>query len=236
MIRTPLFAAALMAAPLAFTPALAEPTAANPEVELSITESIDVAPDMATIGTGVSTQAMTASAALEANAQKMQTLIAAIRAKGVKEEDIQTSGISLNPQYDYRPNEEPRFNGYQVSNQLSVKVRDLDKLGSMLDAFVAAGATNLNGPSFTIDDDAVLKRQARDRAFDRAREQAMVYARKAGFRDVRLLSVSEAIRGDRPMEFAEGAPRMAVAKADTPVAPGQVSTGVNVSFRFQMVQ
>lgn len=212
-------------------------SAANPIVELTINEEIRSSPDMAIFGTGVTTRAPTAQAALRDNSQKMAALIKKIEALGVERKYIQTSGLSLNAQYDYRNNEPPVFTGYEVTNQLQVTVMELDRLGIILDAVVAAGANNLNGPSFSIDDDQPIKQQARDRAMERAKEHALAYARKAGFSNVQLVSVTEGFsaRGPSPvanmrmMDVAESA-------ASVPIANGQVGTTVTVTFRYQMVR
>ena len=88
---------------------------------------------------------------MRANAVQMDKVMAAIRAAGIAERDIQTSGINLNPQYKYVENQPPSIVGYQASNNVNVKVRDLSKLGKVLDALVANGANQINGPSFEVD-------------------------------------------------------------------------------------
>ncbi|NCP12215.1 MAG: SIMPL domain-containing protein, partial [Sphingomonadales bacterium] len=101
-----------------------------PLLTLAITESIDAKPDTATIGAGVQTIAPTATAALRQNSAKMDALIKAVKARGVDAKDIQTTGISLSPQYDYNnrsDGQSPRFIGYQVSNEVRVKTRDIAK-------------------------------------------------------------------------------------------------------------
>jgi uncharacterized protein YggE len=108
-------------------------------------------PDVATASAGVVTQAADASAAMRANAEQMNRLMAAIRAAGVAEKDTRTTGISVNPDYRYAENRAPEITGYRATNTVSIKVRDIDKLGKVLDALVANGANDINGPSFEID-------------------------------------------------------------------------------------
>jgi uncharacterized protein YggE len=243
MIRTPLALAAAAAATAAFAlPATAiaaevEIEAEGPVIELSVYESVTAPPDLVTIGAGVSTQAPTAVEAMRLNAQAMTRVIERIKALGVPERDIQTSGINLSPQYDYdRENQRQVFRGYQVSNRVSVKLREVDETGEVLDALVAAGATDLSGPNFSIEDDEAAKNLARERAVERAQERAMAYARMLGYDGVRVLAIGESIEGRGPMP--EMAMRtMAVAEADmaTPVQPGEVSTGVSISIKYEMV-
>ena len=111
----------------------------------------------------------------------MQALIKRIKALGVEDKDIQTSGISLNAQYDYPRDGERQFTGYQVSNMVTVTVRKIDRLGDMLDKIVADGADNLNGPRFFIADDMAVKAEARARTIRSAQAQALAYAKAAGY-------------------------------------------------------
>ncbi len=217
--------------------------AQNPVIELSVFEQIEVEPDTATVWTGVQSDADTAVEALRRNSAEMERLVALIRALGIPARDIQTSRISLNPRYDYnnRGDQPPRFLGYRASNQVTVKLRDLDRVGEVLDAMVEAGATNINGPNFSIEDDEAAKAQARTNALERGRAQAEEYARLAGYSGVRLLQVAEAIRGSSgPMAQDEAIvvtqSRMANAAPPPPVAPGVVATGVGIALTYEMTR
>ena len=132
-------------------------------------------PDVATISAGVVTQATDANAAMRANAEQMDKVMAAIRAAGIAERDTQTAGVNVNPQYRYAENQPPTITGYQASNTVSLKVRDVSKLGKVLDALVASGANQVNGPNFEIDQP--------EAAYDEARQAALAKARAR--RDVR---------------------------------------------------
>ena len=103
------------------------------------------------------------------NAQQMDKVLAAIKAAGIAERDVQTSGVSLNPQYRYADNEAPKITGYQASNTVSLKVRDIAKLGKVLDALAAQGANQINGPSFEIDQPEPVYDEARPAALKKAR-------------------------------------------------------------------
>lgn len=242
MIKT--FARTLPLAMLiaAATPAFASvdvtPSAANPVVELSVTETVLGAPDTATFSTGVTSKAPTAQAALRQNSADMDKVIKQIVALGIKREDIQTSGINLAMDYEYGSDgRAPRFIGYQVSNTVSVKVRQIDKLGAILDSVVSQGANNLSGPSFSLDDDSAAQREARDKAMKRAEAQAVDYARRTGFTGVQLLAVSEAVYNASPMgmmDMKRAAPQGIVAAP--PVEGGQVGTSVTVNVTYQMTR
>ena len=243
MMKT--FARAL---PLALLAAAASPafaaveitaSAANPVVELSVTETVLGSPDTAIFSTGVTSKAVSAQEALRMNSVAMDKVIKQIVALGIKREDIQTSGINLSADYEYNnEGRTPRFIGYQVTNQVGVKVRRIDQLGAILDAVVSNGANNLSGPSFSIDDDAVAQREARDKAMKRAQSQALDYAKRSGYTGVQLLAVSESLYGSSPMEMMD-MKRMAppaIVSLPAPIEGGQVGTSVTVNVTYQMTR
>ena len=191
--------AALLAAPTSVLAQQVEIEAEGPVIELSVYESVTAEPDLVMIGAGVTSQARTAVEAMRLNAREMQSVIDQIRALGVPDKDIQTTGINLNAQYDYdRANQRQVFRGYQVSNRVSIKLRDVQETGAVLDALVVAGATDLSGPTFSIEDDTEAKALARERAIERAQKRATAYAKMFGYDAIRVLSVSESIRGRGP--------------------------------------
>jgi uncharacterized protein YggE len=237
MIRTVLpLAAAALAVPAAA--ADVQVTSQGPLVELSVTETVKAKPDLAEVSAGVSTQAPTAVEAMRLNATAMDAVVKRIKALGIKDADIQTTGINLGAQYDYDQSAQRQvFRGYQASNRVSVTLRDVARTGPVLDALVAAGATDIGGPNFSLDDDTAPRAQARKAAFDKAQAQATEYARWAGYSGVRLLSVSEAVNPGRPMPYAQrDAIMVTAAKAPTPVEPGLVGTDVTVSVTFEMTR
>lgn len=212
--------------------------AQGPLVELSVTETVKAKPDIATIGAGVTSQAPTAVEAMRRNAAAMDAVIRQIKALGIAEQDIQTTGINLNAQYDYdQARQRQVFRGYQASNRVSVILRKVSEAGRVLDALVASGATDLSGPTFSIDDDTAPRAQARKAALDKARRQAEEYARWSGYTGVRLLEVSEAIDPGRPLPYAErDAIIVTGAKVSTPVEPGLVGTMVTVNVTYEMTR
>lgn len=230
-------AAALPLAALAQTSVTIAETA--PVVTLNLTESVEAAPDVATVGTGVQTRAPTAQAAMQQNAAQTEQLIAALARAGIAKKDIQTSGINLSAQYDYSDRAGqpagPRFIGYEASNQLTVKLRDIKRVGASLDAMVAAGATSINGPAFSVDDPSPLLAQARGQALKSAKAQADFYAQAAGYRTARLVSIAESNSGGMPpMPMAQSARFKADAIANTPVEPGQVSASVTLTVQYAL--
>jgi uncharacterized protein YggE len=191
-------------------------------------------PDVATISAGVVTQAVDGNAAMRQNAEQMAKVVAAIKAAGIADKDVQTSGINLSPQYRYADNEAPRITGYQASNTVSLKVRDIANLGKVLDALAAVGANQINGPSFQIDQPEPVYDEARLAALKNAQARAETYAKALGLRVRRIVSISEGGGGDfRPM------PMMAVqsrgkAEMDTAVSPGETTLSVSLEVVFEL--
>lgn len=231
--------------PLAILAAAATPAAAaeiqlqsqGPVVELSVTETVKARPDLATVSAGVTSQAPTAVAAMQRTATAMDAVVQRIRSLGIAGDDIQTTGIELQPHYDYnQATQRQVFRGYQASNRVSVILRKVPDTGRVLDALVAAGATDISGPAFSIDDDTAPRAQARKAALDTARSRAEDYARWAGYSGVRLLQVSETFNPGRPIAYAvEGRAASLDAKA-TPIEPGLVGTSVTVNVSFEMTR
>ncbi len=139
-------------------------------------------PDIATLSAGVVTQAADGNAAMRQNAEQMSKVMAAVKAAGIADKDVQTSGINLSPQYTYKENEAPKINGYQASNTVNLKVRDITRLGKVLDALVAQGANNINGPSFSIDQPEPVYDEARVAALKKAQARAETYAKSLGLK------------------------------------------------------
>lgn len=230
----PLVAASLLATPA--TAADIQIAATGPIVELTVTESVEAEPDIVTVSAGVTTQARTAVEAMRSNAEAMTAVVDRIKQLGVAERDIQTTGINLGAQYDYdQTTRRQVFRGYQASNRVSVKLRQIDRTGEVLDALVAAGATDLGGPDWSIDDDTAARAQARRQAMETARAQALDYARTAGYSDVRLLEISETIASQPPMPYLRAA-RAESADASTPVQPGLVQAGVTVQVTYELTR
>ncbi|MEH6416023.1 SIMPL domain-containing protein [Pseudomonas sp. CGJS7] len=195
-------------------------------------------PNIATVSTGVVTQAGDANAAMRANAEQMAKVVAAIKAAGIAERDIQTSGINLNPQYRYAENQPPVITGYQASNNVNIVIRDISKVGKILDSLVATGANQINGPTFdldTKDKDAAFD-EARRGAIEKAQARAEMYAKTLGMKVRRIVSVSEGGRFAPPMPMPMMAMRMekAGAAADTSVSPGENTLSMSLDVVFEL--
>ncbi|AKC85929.1 SIMPL domain-containing protein [Pseudoxanthomonas suwonensis] len=228
-----LLAAVALSAPAA-DGAQATPTVPADATLLSVSAQAEArrAPDIATVSAGVVTQAADGNAAMRQNAEQMNRVLAAVKAAGVADRDVQTSGIHLNPQYRYEENQPPRITGYQASNNVSIKLRDVAKMGQVLDALVASGANQVNGPSFGIDNPEPLYDQARLEALKRAQARAETYAAALGLRVRRIVSIGEG-GGGMPIPM----PRMAMraeAYDSTPVAPGESSVSVQLEVVFEL--
>jgi len=234
-IALPLAAAAL-ALPAAAA-AEVQVTAQGPVVELSVTETVNARPDMAEVSAGVTTDAPTAVEAMRLNAIEMNRVIQRIRALGIDEDDVQTTGINLGARYDYdQATQRQVFRGYQASNRVSVKLREIDEIGGVLDALVAAGATDISGPNFSLDDDTAAKAQARQAAVRKAEEMARQYAQWSGYSGVRVLKISEALHRNPPMPMMRMEAAMDASGSRTPVAPGLVGSSVTVSVTYEMTR
>ena len=204
---------------------------------LSVSAQADATrvPDVATISAGVVTQAADANAAMRANADQMAKVMAAIKAAGIAERDIQTAGISVHPQYRYAENQPPAITGYQASNTVNLKVRDIGDLGGVLDALVASGANQVNGPSFEIDKPEAVYDEARLAALEKAKARAETYARAMGMRVRRVVSISEGGGFQPPMPMMRmQAMDASAGRAETAVSPGETKLSVNLDVVFEL--
>lgn len=190
-------------------------------LQVNVRGEVQRTPDIATIQAGVVTRDADANAAMRANAARMTDVVAAIKRAGVAERDIQTTGIGLQPQYTYGDKQPPRINGYEASNNVSVRLRDMGKIGGVLDALVHDGANQINGPTFAVDKPEAALDEARRSAVQQARARAEVYAQAAGLHVRRILSMSESVDVSPPR------PVMRMAFAAAPAAAPPVETGEN---------
>jgi uncharacterized protein YggE len=218
--------------------AAAQPAAAQEiggtRLDVVATGEVTRVPDIARIGSGVITQAATATDAIRLNAARMNAVRDALRRAGVADRDIQTSNLSLQPQYRYAENQPPVLTGYQAANEVSIRFRDIAQTGRILDALVAQGANQINGPMLEIDRPEAALDEARTAALASARARAELYARALGMSVRRILWVSESGMAGPPM------PRpLAVLRAQSGqvanIDPGEqrLSVALTVSFELQ---
>jgi uncharacterized protein YggE len=203
--------------------------------------SVSRRPDVAIFTAGVTSTGATASAALTANSADMAKVIAALRRAGIAERDIQTSNLSLNPVYADNSRQPgsplqqqlPTIIGYQASNMVTVKQRKLSEFGKVIDTLVSAGANQVNGPSFQVDQPDSALDEARLAAVKKARERANLYAGATGLKVGRILSINESgSYSPRPMMMA----RMAASDSAgaPPVAEGEVALTANITVSFEL--
>jgi uncharacterized protein len=189
-------------------------------------------PDLAVLQAGVVSQAPSAAEAMRLNGTRMAAVLAALRRAGVAERDLQTSAIGLSPQYRYAENQPPVITGYQASNQVTIRFRDIAASGKILDALVREGANNISGPELVVDKPDAALDQARTAAVAKARARATLYAQAAGLRVDRILSISETSASAPPPRPMPQMMARSEAADMTQVVPGERELTVSVSVRF----
>lgn len=204
-------------------------------ININTSASIKQAPDIALITAGVITQSKSAKTAMADNATKMSAAFAALKAAGVIDKDMQTSGVNLVPEYVYQDNKPPIIKGYQVTNSLNIKIRDMAKVGPVLDSLVAQGINQISGPTFSIDNPDNAMDKAREEAILKAVSRANLYAKGAGMKVKRVISINES--GDyqqpQPIMMARSM-AMKADMAETAVAPGEVNLSIQLNVQFEL--
>jgi len=192
--------------------------------------TVSVAPDIAVIRVGVSSLGKTAREASDANAKLMTTVLASIRGAGIADRDVQTSRLSMQPQYDPNKSGTARLLGFQVTNQLTIRIRDIEALPAILDRAIAAGANEMSGIEFLVSEQSKLLDQARDDAIADARRKAELYAKAAGavLGPVAVITEEGVSPPVRPM------PAMQAMRASVPVAPGEQMLRAVVAVSFEL--
>lgn len=196
-----------------------------------------VAPDMALLSLAVMREAKTAREALSANNDAMAAVIAAMKAAGIEDRDLQTAGIQISPRYDYtqKPDgtQEGRLVAYQVTNTLSVRIRDLDKAGEILDKSVSLGVNQGGGISFTNDDPSAALSEARKLAVKDAMDKARTLAEAAGVSLGKVIEISDQTFAPRPMPMAAKV-RAFEADSAVPLQAGENTYSVQVNVTLQI--
>jgi len=227
-----ILAACLLALPAAAT-AQGEAPLHGTRLDIVATGEASRVPDVARIGAGVVTAAPSAAAAAAQNATQMAAVRGALRRAGVADRDIQTSSLSLSPDYRQEtPNAPSTIAGYRASNEVTVTFRDVAAAGRILDALVGQGANQINGPNLAIEHPEAALDEARVKALATAQARAQLYARAAGKRVVRMVSISEsggASPGPVPMYRMRAA-----AQEATTVDPGSQTLSVTLNVTFEL--
>ncbi len=206
-------------------------------ISVTGTGEASVAPDMATISLGVTTRADNASDAMAQNSTQQTAVLDALKNAGIEARDIQTSGLSLNPVMDYsREGEAPQVTGYRAENMLTLRVRDIDALGGVLDAIVGAGANEIRGISFEREDNRAVQDEARQNAVADARHRAEVIAEAAGLDLGPVLTIRHGMTGGpRPEPMRMRAMASAPGGGEVPVAAGELSLNAQVDMQFALL-
>ena len=235
-MRIAIIAALMIGAATLPSAAFAEPaitqTIAGTRLDINATGEVARVPDVAVISAGVVSRSNSANGALQETANRMQRVLAALRRAGVQDRDVQTSNVNLSPEYKYENNQPPQLVGYSATNNVTIRFRDIRNSGAILDALVAQGANQINGPSLTIDKPEAALDEARAKAVSAGRARAEKYARSLGMRIARLVAVNES-GGNFP---SPPMPMFARAERDssTPIEPGEQKLQVTLAMTFEL--
>ncbi len=237
-MKNALFAALMLGAAALPAPAAAQQstinqTIAGTRLDINVTGEVTRVPDLAIVSAGVVARSATATGALQDAADRMQRVIAALKRAGIEDRDIQTSNVSLNPEYRYPDKQAPELTGYTASNTVTVRFRELRNSGRILDALVAQGANQISGPNLAVDKPDAALDEARAKAVATGRARADLYARALGLRVVRIVSINESGGYYAPPP----APPMAVmerASAYTKIEPGEQKLQVSLAMTFEL--
>jgi uncharacterized protein len=221
--------------PLLSMPAIADDMKLARTLSLSGHGEVSVAPDIASLSLGVFTNGKTAAAALDGNSAAMAKVLAALKAAGVADKDLQTSNLMVNPRYDSRNDGAlPVATGFDVSNTVTITVRHLTTVGKLLDQAVVAGANQVNGLSFGVANDQPVLDEARKRAVAEAKRRAEIYAGASGVRLGHIITIVEGgAYQPQPMVMAKAA--MMERSNDVPIAQGEqvISIDVNITWEIK---
>jgi uncharacterized protein YggE len=235
-IAAGLLAAAVAGPALGPRSALAADPSSPPEHTITVTGAgtATVSPDVADVRLGVLVSRPTVKEARSVAAARMTAVIAAVKKLGIADKDIQTTTISLQPNYDYTNNgNPPRITGYSLSNGIAVTVRNLDQTGDVIDDSLAAGATTLDGVGFRVADPAAAETQARTDAMSQAKASADTLAKSAGVSISGVASISEvATPVPGPIYFGRAALGAAAPDQATPVQPGTTDVTITVTVSY----
>ncbi len=227
------FVAALMAlSVMAGTAALGQQADSAGRITVTGEGRTDAAPDMATIRLGVTTEAEDARQAISENSAAMAAVLDRLRAAGIADRDLQTSAFTVQPRWEQRPGQDrSEVTGFVAQNMLSVRVRDLPRLGTILDEVASDGANAFEGVTFSLAEPGPAEDAARRDAVADGRRKAELYADAAGVELGPLVSLSEDVRFQGPV-MMDAAASMRMAPEAVPIAEGEVSVIANVTMVY----
>lgn len=210
----------------------------RPALFVSADAEVRVAPDRAHLSVAVETRGRTSQQAGAENARIQTAVIGAIRRQGIESSQLQTRAAQVSPEYEY-PSEggRPRVTGYVARNEIVIEVRDLTKIGGLIDAALAQGATNISGPNFSLADPDSSRRVALDLAVRKALADARVMALAAGVRVGNVLELTSESTSAMPMaEMSQVRMRVAADAAPTPIETGLITVRSSVRLKLAIVQ
>jgi len=225
---------AFSAALAALSPAMADDVN-NRWIEVAGEGSVSAAPDFARVTLGVASAGKTAGEAMVANAKAANALVSLIKAEGVAPADIQTSEMSISPMFSQPAHGQetaPTITGYSVTNNVAVTVREIPRLGALLDKAVTQGANSVYGVGFGHNDTSALLDKARPLAVEDAKRKAEIFAGAAGAKIGRLMVLTEEAGRQPPIAFSRAF--AASAPAPTPIEAGEDKLTVTVTARFEL--
>ncbi|MCA3559653.1 MAG: SIMPL domain-containing protein [Aestuariivirga sp.] len=237
MQRLSFAAAAIMGLLAAVSPAFADGGKMPRIVSLTGHGEVRSTPDIAFVTSGVTTQGATAAEALAANTKAMTGLFAALKDAGIESKDIQTSDFSVQPRYDFSNGQAPKLVGYDVSNNVTVKLRKVDTLGALLDKMVQSGSNQVSGISFDVSKREEAMDEARKLATQDATRKAKLYADAMGIELGNVMQISEGSSTmPQPVPFVRGATMMKADAAPVPVAAGEQTLAADVNIIWEIKQ
>jgi uncharacterized protein YggE len=209
-------------------------TIAGTRLDVNATGEVTRVPDVAVISAGVVSRSATASAALQDNADRMQRVLAALKRAGIEDRDIQTSNVSLNPEYRYPQDQAPQLTGYTASNSVSIRFRDIRNSGKILDALVGQGANQISGPNLIVDKPEAALDEARAKAIAIGRARADLYARSLGMRVARIVAVTESGGYAVPPPMPVMMEARVASLPATKIEAGEQKLQVNLAITFEL--
>ena len=234
MQRLSFAAAAVIGLLAAISPAFAEGGKMPRIISLSGHGEVRATPDLAYVTSGVVTQGATAAEALAANTKAMTDLFAALKESGIEDRDVQTSNFSVQPRYDFSNNQAPKMVGYDVSNNVTVTLRKVDTLGTLLDRMVQSGSNQISGISFDVSKPEDAMDEARKPATEDATRKAKVYAKAMGIELGNVMQVSEGSAAQPPMPMVRSTMMKADAAPPVPMAAGEQTLAVDVNVIWEI--
>lgn len=215
------------------TQASQAPMVAIPQISVAAQHEVKVSPDRATIQISVQTRAATAAAAASQNATKLQAVLAALRARGLTNDQLSTINYNVHPDYVHREGKEPQITGYNVTNTIVADIRQLSQVGPVIDAALSSGANMMTSLQFYASNTEAARRTAIAGAIVKARADAQAAASAAGGSLGQLLDISIGAYMPQPPQPMYRMEARVAMQADTPIQPGQESLTVTVSTRWE---